>query len=107
MYSAVAVTGSSTVIEFVEAVDPDDYPEGADKPEDTLLGLVNFLLEMGAVFRLEVKDQQRSIDTYKRILELDPSDLQAIALSALVAAFLFAWARFSVITLAQRGGIFL
>ncbi|MBN1769903.1 MAG: tetratricopeptide repeat protein [Deltaproteobacteria bacterium] len=37
------------------------------------------LLEMGAVFRLEVKDQQRAIDTYKRILELDPLDVQAIA----------------------------
>lgn len=37
------------------------------------------LLEMGAVFRLEVKDRQRAIDTYKRILELDPSDVQAIA----------------------------
>ena len=43
---AVAVTGSSTVIEFVEAVDPDDYPEGAGKPEDTLLGLVNLRLRV-------------------------------------------------------------
>jgi tetratricopeptide (TPR) repeat protein len=37
------------------------------------------LLEMGAVFRLEMKDREKAIDTYKRILELDPSDLQAIA----------------------------
>jgi tetratricopeptide (TPR) repeat protein len=37
------------------------------------------LLETGSVLRLEVKDRQRAIDTYKRILELDPADLQAIA----------------------------
>jgi tetratricopeptide (TPR) repeat protein len=37
------------------------------------------LLETGSVFRLEVKDRQRAIDCYKRIIELDPADLQAIA----------------------------
>jgi hypothetical protein len=43
---AVAVSKPDTVIEFVEAVDPDDYPEGAGKPEDTLLGLLNLRLRM-------------------------------------------------------------
>ncbi|MDI7266447.1 MAG: hypothetical protein QME96_00435 [Myxococcota bacterium] len=37
------------------------------------------LLEMGAVFRHEVGNRAKAIDTYKRIIEMDPSDLQAIA----------------------------
>jgi len=43
---AVAVSGSGTVIEFIEAVDSGDYPEGAGKPEDTLLGLLNLKLRV-------------------------------------------------------------
>jgi len=43
---AVAVSQPDTVIEFVEAVDPDDYPEGAGKPEDTPLGLLNLRLRV-------------------------------------------------------------
>jgi len=43
---AVAVAGSGTVIEFIAAVDPDDYPQGAGKPEDTLLGLLSLRLRV-------------------------------------------------------------
>jgi hypothetical protein len=43
---AVGVAGAGTVIEFIEAVDLDDYPEGAGKPEDALLGLLNLRLRV-------------------------------------------------------------
>ena len=43
---AVTVSGAGTAIELVEAVDPDDYPDGAAKPEETLLGLLNWRLRV-------------------------------------------------------------
>lgn len=43
---AVAVSAAGTVIEFVEAIDPEEYPAGAGKPEDTLLGLLNLRLRL-------------------------------------------------------------
>jgi hypothetical protein len=43
---AVAVSNPDTVIEFVEAVAPDDFPPGSGQPEDTLLGLLNLRLRV-------------------------------------------------------------
>ena len=42
----VFVADPNVVIETVEAVDPDDYPDGNDKPDDTLLGLVSMRLRL-------------------------------------------------------------
>jgi tetratricopeptide (TPR) repeat protein len=45
------------------------------------------LAEMGAVYERELRDNARAIDTYQRILEVDPDDRAAIArLDALYAA---------------------
>jgi golgin subfamily B member 1 len=45
------------------------------------------LAEMGAVFERELRDSARAIDTYQRILEVDPDDRAAIArLDALYVA---------------------
>jgi hypothetical protein len=43
---AVSTETPGAVIDFVEAVSPDDYPEGSGKPEDTLLGLLNLRLSV-------------------------------------------------------------
>ncbi len=43
---AVAIADPNVVIESVEALDPDDYPGGNDKPIDTLLGLVGMRLRL-------------------------------------------------------------
>jgi hypothetical protein len=43
---AVETTTAGAVIEFVEAIDPDDLPDGPGKPEDTLLGLLSLRLRV-------------------------------------------------------------
>jgi len=43
---AVETTTTGAVIEFVEAIDPDDLPDGPGKPEDTLLGLLSLRLRV-------------------------------------------------------------
>jgi hypothetical protein len=43
---AIAVSNPNTVIEFVEAVESDDYPQGSGQPEDTPLGLLNLRLRV-------------------------------------------------------------
>jgi tetratricopeptide (TPR) repeat protein len=45
-----------------------------DDPEDKKL----IFYQMGAVFDRELGDVARAIDTYQRVLELDPDDLQAL-----------------------------
>ena len=42
----VFVANPNVVIETVVAVDPDDYPDGKGKPDDTLLGLVSMRLRL-------------------------------------------------------------